>query len=632
MFVKLSEYYYTNKFIPISTDSTILKIVKVSGIVFFGLFAFLFDCGLKLLADRNIKQQKEDLLDLAAFLKNTLGSIESTQDMQAIVEQIPTEALVDKLKLVESRPTSTETPDALPVSEQVSTKMPVDKYSVSLLVQKKTLERYLLENFQVTSQDFLKNLQQFVAGGSIDGFVPSFGKSPFPIHEHLVKVIERLLKEDSSNEPSKDYEEYTRALRKIIGTTEYRDNKFSNSICILTQKLCYSKFMEVVLTDLQENTLKSTIRFDSSRNIASSNISELIKGGNKILHKQSKGIRQSISLNYEKACNAAGFNSDQLSRANIPELRSVHKVSQAAEAFDIYYIRYPTPTIETAQSFFVRIIGKNATAIAPEFIGFLDSIQRKKNPFLYVNHQHMDKKDNRFSPFLSADNNRAEAIQKLEETHAEVFHFLSLPFDGPVVSEISKENLESWKENLVNNVIREKDGFKIPKKFRKSAESKKKEIKQLLNELHRLYFSEKQELNKSELNEIERRVLLVIFYSYLKEYFKSEYQIRIMASVCKDNKDRGNMSACIDEALFNLRLGKENDQQALKDLHLRALSPFIFREEGIVPDRLQFLTDLLDHIAELDGDQKEKIRAFKVNKQYQIIDQWIPRSNDDIMI
>lgn len=570
MIVNLSEYYYTSRFIPISRDSTILKVVKVSALVFLGLFTFFLDCTHKLLAYRNITQKKDPL----NF--PSLDSTERIQDTTAIVERAFT-----------------------------------DQYSVHLGTQREALEKCLKKDFQVTPENFLKNLKLFVAKEPIDfRFVPIFGEGPLPIQEHLVKVVEKLLKKHSNKELSKDYDEYTHALRDAINTKEYKSNKYVE-LSLIIQELCFAKFVSTSFTELQEKILKNMLK--SNLLLNRNNISEQIEKDNKILRKpRIREVKRLVSLNGEKLRNSIGINSDQLSSANMPERRSIHKVKQDSKEYSIDYIRYPTPTIQLLGS----------AAIAPEFIGFLNYIQKKGISFLHVNHQYMDKESN--NPLHFADNNRAEAIQKLEETHTETFHFLSLPFDGLIIDEIDKGSLTDWKKNLVEALIKEKRGFRLPKKF---VTRKREEIKQLLNKLHSLYFSK-----KSELNKIERRVLLVVFYSYLKEYFKSEYQIRIMASVCKDNKDRGNVSACIDEALFNLRLGKENDPQALKDLHLRILSPFIFRNEGIVEHRLKFLIDFLNHIATLDDDQKEKIRAFKVNEQYQIVDQWIPRSNEDVRI
>ena len=177
----------------------------------------------------------------------------------------------------------------LPVIEKIPIEMPTDKYSMSLVAQKKALEKYLSENFpvdfnfQVISEAFLENLQLFVVGKPIDSkFAPIFGKSSLLIHKHLVSVIDKLLKEHSSNEPSKDYEEYTHALRDAISTKEYKNNKYEKLSCLI-QELCFAKFIYTVLTDLEEEILKNTIGFDSSRNMTSSNISELIKEDNKIL-------------------------------------------------------------------------------------------------------------------------------------------------------------------------------------------------------------------------------------------------------------------------------------------------------------------------------------------------------------
>lgn len=583
------EYSYSNKVIPISTDSTVLKVAKVSGLIFLGLCALFLNCTRKLLAYRNIIQKK-DSSNLSPLIEDRLGSTEKMQNTSVV--------------------------------DQISTETDIDKYLEHLLTQRKALEEYLKKTFQVTPETFLNNLRLFVAKPSIDfKLVPLSKEGPLPIHVHLIKVIEGLLKEYSNNELSNGYREYTCALRDAINTKEYKNNECIE-LSSLLQELCFAKFVYTVLTDLQEKTLKSVIKSDPlQNNMTLQDVSGWIEKDNETLRKQPKGVRQSFSLNYEKARNAAGINSDQLSSANIPELRSIHKVKQNSKEYSIYYLRYPTPTIETLKSFQARFRGANTTIIAPEFLGFLDGIQRKKIPFLYVNHQYMD------GSSLSAANNRAEIIQGLEETYIKDFHFLSLPFDGPIIDKIDKETLIKWKESLVIDLIKEKNGFKIPKKFKKFSTNKREEVEQLLNKLHELYFP-----GKSELNKTERRVLLVVFYSYLKEYFKSEYQIRIIASVCKDNKDRGNVSACIDETLFNLRLGKENDPRVLKDLHLRILSPFIFRNEGIVEHRLKFLKDLLDHIATLGDKQKEEIRIFEINQQRQIIDQWIPRSNDCIIV
>ncbi len=531
MFIKLSEYYYTNKFIPVSTDSTVLKIVKVSGLIFLGPIAFLFDYGLKFLADRNSRQKKDDLSDLSALLKNTLGNTGKIQDTPSTVEQVPIETEEDKhseilpaqekalgVNLPENTSTAPEVP---PVVEQVFT-MPADKYSMSLAAQEKTLETGLLspvEKIQdipsavektFTKIDDQKYILSLAAQKkTLEKCLKDFKTDPknfsMPIHQHLVKVIERLFKKYPNDELPNDYKEHTRVLRGAISTKEYKNNKYLN-IALIIQELCFAKFVYTVLTDLEEEILKNAIGFDSSRNMT--NISKQIKEDNKILSKQRKTVRQSILLNYEKGRNAAGINSDQLCSANIPELRSIHRVEQGSEPYDVYYIRYPTPTIETTKSFYARVARDNATTIAPEFIGFLDSIQRKKISFLHVNHQYMDKEDN--DVLRSADNNRAEAIQKLEETH-EVFHFLSLPFDGPVIEKIDIEkNLTKWKQNLVSKLIEKKEGFKLPKKFREAAVSKQQEIEQLLDELHKRYFSGKKELNKTE-----RRVLLVVFYYYL---------------------------------------------------------------------------------------------------------------------
>lgn len=570
MIIDFSNYHYTNKVIPAFTDSTILKIVRISRFIFLSPFTLFLDGISQLLTYRNI-----------VWKKDKTGSV-----ISSIIKRMTSPQAIQDTPITEVR---------------------VQKYLLSFAAQKKTLKKICLDECNTTPQILLENLQLFCEKKAIDPkFHAFFGAAPLSIHNHLVKIIEVLVKENP-DKVRNEYKEYNYAIRNVLKTEAYLKNKTS-PLARMIQGLCFAKFVHTILTDFEEDfVLKRVIKFDSSQKMTPSNISRLIVEGNKLLKTAPKKVRKSlIALNSQKMRNEFGVQSDPLVESNISELRSIHEIQDGSVRYPIYYMRHPTPTI-------------NRDCIALEYEGFLDAAKEKNFPVLYVNHQHKSG----LLRSLPAENNRALAVQNLEESHAQVFHFLSLPFDGPIIQKIKERHLELWKEYLIDAVIGEKQGFKVPKKSRESIHEKKEMLNQLLNDLHNLYFS-----GKAELNEIERRVLLVVFYSYLKEYFKAEYHIRIMASVCKDNKDRGNVSACIDEALFNLRLGKEEDQQALYDLYLRALAPFIIKYEEIVPHRLQFLIDLLDHIATLNVIQKENIRNFKVNEQYQIVKQWVPRLHD----
>ncbi len=574
MIISLSNFHYSNKSIPNFIDYTILKVVRISRFIFLRPFVFLLDGISLLLTHRNIVWKK-DKIDISSLKENFIRKPQEIQDV--------------------------------PILEKTFTEMHAQKYLLSLGAQKETLKKICLDEFETTPQILLDNLKLFCQKKVID---PKFDRflrgSSLNIHNYLIKIMEVLVKDHLDKELRYEYRKYNDAIRSVLKTEEYLKNKTS-LLARIIQDLCFAKFVKTILTDFEEEfVLKRVIKFDSSQSITPSNISKLIVEGNEALKNSPRDARKSlVLLNSQKLRNEFGVCSDPLVESNISELRSIHEIQDGSICHLIYYMRHPTPTIDR-------------NCIAPEYEGFLDAAEEMNFPILYVNHQHKSG----LLCSLPAENERAKAVQKLEER--KIFHFLSLPFDGPIIEKIKEKNLELWKEDLIDAVVGEKQGFKIPKKSRESIHEKKEVLNGLLNDLQKLYF-----FGKQELKETERRVLLVIFYSYLKEYFKAEYHIRIMASVCKDNKDRGNVSACIDEALFNLRLGKESDQQALYDLYLRALAPFIIKYEEIVSTRLQFLIDLLDHIAMLNDVQKENIRDFRVNKQYQIVKQWVPRLHNE---
>lgn len=573
MRVNFSNYYYTHKLIPNSTESALLKIIKIAASIFIGPLVFLIDCASRFLKNRNIVWKKDERSFLAF------------QD-----------------------------------TEQTSFKeLHAKKYCIFFEKQKEILKRVLVQ-FNICAEGCIES-----------EFREFFNSNLSSMQRSLVRIIEILLKNPSIERVRADYVEYNRAIREALATDEYTSNKDAKFAQII-QELCFGRFLETNLADWEEEfILQRIISHNPEQKITAKNISQLILEGNAVLKKAPRKAKKTIfQLCLNNARNAAGIESDQLLGSNVAELRSIHKakctnaVTGKCTIRIVYYIRHPTPTIEQGLSALVaRMQGGNTTTVAPEYIGLLDALKRKNLSFLYVNHQYMDKvKDT--GRFLSADNNRAEAIQNLENSHKGTFHFLSLPLDGPVVEDIGENDLEGWKKKLIHTLIGEKNGCRLPKNFNESSLSnteKVERITKLLNEIQRLYFS-----GKSDLDKKERRVLLVIFYSYLKEYFKAKYEISVTASVCKDNKDRGGVSACIDEAIFNLQLGKESDQQALHDLYLRALAPFMIKYQEIVSYRLKILTDFLDHIAALNEEQKVNIRKFKVQDRYELIDQYVPRS------
>lgn len=475
-------------------------------------------------------------------------------------------------------------------------------------------------------------------------FPPIFFSPNNPFHlekySHLLRTIREILIECSSDtnldelrsiisqenlDSREKYRQYVDTIRKLLGDTTLESNTRKN-----LERVCFAEFTTNVMTDfigqfLREatnNTLKSPFEL-SMHTIADA----MTTTNNELKNSPSK--KELVALGTQKVAGELGLNFDPTKYSNIPEVRSIHTVKSPTNgSYEIIYMRHGTPTAETGTinpaqdtdnflTYYVRqaaaaILGSYNATTVPEYSAFLNRARDLNQPVFYVNHQKMIDE-------TSAEYGRSRAIQNNETIHPKHFFFMTLPLDGVVLNYV--QNTDQWKKELIDGLMREKNGFRLPNRlkddFAKDKGALEKQFKDLLNQLHNLYFMSK------PLSHTDQRTLLMIFYSYLKDFVKDRYQIQIMVSACKDNKDRGNATASVDEAIYNLRLGREDDSQALYDLYIRALAPFIIKYEHIVPKRLELLTNVLQHISTLTDIQKEAIRQFQVN-EFKILDQRVP--------
>lgn len=498
------------------------------------------------------------------------------------------------------------------------------KYQLALDTQRRSLQDWLIHNPKYLKKKISDLLQHLRAIYQESESSQSYSELERKFVADAIQAIETLFKTEKDFSLVREHNRvFLTFLRDALQSDYYKDLRFQEIAQIL-REICWAKFRLNVMTKYAENLLGLAIIDAPVQSFTAENIAKGIEDGNKKLENCNESLRKALGdLLYQKLTNELDVFSDPIGTSNVPEIRSIHTVKDQASEYDVIYMRHGTPTYAPG---FANLITRwteniywflgwsasgsndsNKANIIPEYRAFLDAAQEKGWPVLYVNHQNMCVKN-------SPEYNRSRAIEELQSEHPETFRFLALPFDGPIWKRIEDGNLLEWKARVLAAVTDQTDGFRLPRDFQKAGE-----FAAIQEKIHKLYFPHKQELSRKE-----RIVFLSIFYSYIKEVVKAEYGIKIMVSACKDNKDRGNASSGIDEALFNLRLGKEDDSEALKDLYIRTLSPFIVKYEEILEHRLEPLLLLLKHIARLSVEDKQKIRGYLPVEGYKIVNQTVP--------
>lgn len=383
------------------------------------------------------------------------------------------------------------------------------------------------------------------------------------------------------------------------------------------------EFVKAVIEKAEED-LRSSERYkglydrldDAIKTDNLDTLANLIGEANQLLEMAPYDLKKSPqALNWQKFTNSAGVFSDALATSNISEVRSFHKVSFNKKEKEIAYMRHGTITMEPGVNAALnRVIGQNGVQIVPEYRGFLDSLAVQGKKLLYTNHQDMSK--------AGPECSRGEKIQTLESDYVGIFFFLSLPNDGPIVKKIGENTTEEWKSHLIDSLVDEKYGFRIPSKMKARPDYERRfkaRFKEIADEIQKLYFSDFQ-----ELSEMQRRVFLPIFYFYIKETVKAECDIDIIVSVCKDNKDRGNASSGVDEILIELHC-EEKHPKMHYDLFVRILAPFIIKYEHIIHHRLRVFLNVLKHVHTLTDVQRKAISGSKVLTPLQYKSQKFPR-------
>jgi hypothetical protein len=335
--------------------------------------------------------------------------------------------------------------------------------------------------------------------------------------------------------------------------------------------------------------------------------------------------QRGIAKDWSKLLGTVGLWFDPSAGSNVSW---VHSLQITEEGRKILVLRHGTPTQDPGVggvllrevgnlTSYVPFVGRTLCAstwasVVPEFEAHLAADKTKQT--LYVNHQEYDASGHETS---HGEGDRSQAIRDLEKRHKN-FHFLALPFDGPLWKKRSvPRKVDTLCQLLCDSLIGQKNGFCLPKEMQNVDGN---HIMAMLNQIHQLYFSG-QEFTSVK----EEKAFIMLFYSELKDYAKRVLLINYIVSACKDNKDRGNASTTVDMGKNMVKLGQEDDPERLREIFFSVLGPFIIKNEEIIDSRLEFALAVLEHLASLSPQQRKAIRETPSVSGFKLARQVVPR-------
>lgn len=375
------------------------------------------------------------------------------------------------------------------------------------------------------------------------------------------------------------YESIHKYLRQAIKSPDYQVSDISNEpYRKFLQALCVAKFEGNEMFAHHENFLKSkNIRYIPS-NERRTSFAEQVKSTNKTL-KTAPERKDRVALAIQKLEGIGLLPADNIGRSNIPEVRSYHQYKDKK----ITVLRHGT----------IAISSHGELEIAPEYLCYLDAKEAENEHVLYVNHQRCDDSQfNGMGVFDSQEKVRSNMIHHLGEKRTH-FHALSLPMNGPIFRFAGEKG--ELKKRITESLLEQKNGFRLPNGYL----IPKDQIEAMFDQTLTYFDKDKKSFNKEDTEEF-----LMVFYSYLKEKVKIELNIKVMATVCKDNKDRGNVSSTVDELLMAFYSGQLSDEGFLNNLHTRFFGSFMIKNEEIRPEHVHLVGRIATRLIRLNSSRK----------------------------
>jgi hypothetical protein len=428
------------------------------------------------------------------------------------------------------------------------------KYQIALEVQKKGLQ-----NISKTDPRIL--LERSLWGQK---------EEKIPYYRSVIRAIDML--EGDQGDVRYRYEMYHHYLREAIQSPYYKeDRSFAKTLLL---HLCRLKFEgNDEMLSYHRDIVKEATGSPQKEITDLSSFAEALEDTNRRLKSPASVAKSFFAQAKQKLEGGEQISgADNIGKSNIPEVRSFHFYQNLR----ITSLRHGT----------VVISPDGTRCIAPEYLCYLDGKRQNRLNTLYINHQRVDFSSqigSRWSQFKDgAEVDRSLMIHGIEHNE---FHVCSLPMDGPLFDSISDTTDATFKTTLIESFEKEKNGVKLPSRFSTPESRNTLKIREIFDFVHLQYFDKKESFTPEEQKEF-----LMIFYFYLKERIKKELNIRAVVTVCKDNKDRGNASATIDELMLAYHTNDYTKPAFLTALHNRFFGAFMIKNEHIFDKRVSLVT------------------------------------------
>jgi hypothetical protein len=439
------------------------------------------------------------------------------------------------------------------------------------------------------------------------------------------QILHALKNSSKSNLPIREqYQLIVKNLREALQIEELLSTEELKLAHQILLKLCHFKFTQVGMypffEDFISKALRSAQKFGDSyqlpklslQNLASS----ILFANRRLSSVLPEYCQRKAAKEFKKLEGTLGFGFDPTADSNTPWVHSIQTIQTEQGSKTRTVLRHGTPTQdpsflgslhrETKNCIEAILPSLNAylptpkgATVIPEYKAHLRSDPEKIS--LYVNHQEHDESEEKS---IHGEIDRSKAIQSLEEEYRN-FHFLALPLDGPIWKNdyLKSVSIDALKETVISSLNAQSNGFALPKSLHQLEGFDRLPLKQIIDRVHELYFH-----NDVLSTEAEKKTFLMLFYSELKDHISNQLNVDFLVSACKDNKDRGNASTTVDMMKNLVKLGKEHDPEALRELFFSVLGPFIIKNEPIIEERLELALLVINHFSTMSDAQKKTIR------------------------
>lgn len=440
--------------------------------------------------------------------------------------------------------------------------------------------------YRVVLNDFTRNLQEEVK--DLDQLRMTWEERAKDGSSLAGIIAEFLFLISDPKEPRAQYWEFIALLRKLCervqeeGQDPYlaQAKQFCDICCLIRWSQIsiwnYMKGILHVFTTYEENALSLVQTLEEFPD-ALEKINSLIKGApfkvKKPLH----------ALAWQKACGSLDIK-DFTGTENTPRLRSTLVYVKDTEKKEILFSQHACPT--------------SGKEIVSDYKMFVKAAKRNNYSILYVNHQN-----------IAEEKTRTDAIYALQKNCSNFFELVQ-PLDGEFFEKEGKyrdmQTLEELKKSL-RKEFKEEWQCRLPKNLESREHYRKVVLPELLEQTQMFFFSH----NPPLIGKKEWQTFLLLFYVLQSNDLKFRLpNVRYYTTPCKDFLDRGGAMALIEEVLLAGFLKEELiTKQQLEWILVNSLaSPILVKKQDMIPSRLQFALQVLEHLNQLSIEQKKELK------------------------